>query len=116
MLAFAHILDKSELERAVAGASVNDFFYFFAVLIFLPLESISGVFYHLSSMFVPSSLGEGYQWVGFIGQSIVPFTDRIIIANKVRKKERNKELLLFVMWKLLSLNCLSYVFTKGAHK
>lgn len=82
MLVFAHITNQSELERAAAGASVNDFFYFYAVLVFLPLEAISGALYHLSSTLVPTSLNEGYQWVGLIGQSIIPFTDQIIMTNK----------------------------------
>ena len=114
MLAFAHIMDKSELERAVAGTSVNDFFYFFAVLVFLPLETISGVLYRLSSTLVPSSLSIGYQWVGFTGQTIIPFTDRIIMANKVRKKE----LLLFVCLNVENFIAqLSLIFAiKDAHK
>ena len=83
MLVLAHSLNKSELERVAAGASVNDFFFFFAILVFLPLEAVSSVLYHLSATLVPQDLTNGYLWSGFSGNFIVPFVDKIIIANKV---------------------------------
>jgi sodium-dependent phosphate cotransporter len=83
LIVLVHSLNKSELERAVAGASVNDFYYFYALLIFLPLEACTGLLYHLSATLVPDSLSGGYLWSGFMGNLIVPYTDFIIIPNKV---------------------------------
>lgn len=88
LLVFAHSLNKSELERAVAGASVNDFFYFYALLVFLPLEVLTGMFYHLAAVFVPQTLSEGHQWGGFTGNLILPFINQIIKANTVREIEK----------------------------
>jgi sodium-dependent phosphate cotransporter len=86
ILVLVHGFNKSELERVVAGASVNDFFFFYAILIFLPLEAVSGILYHLAGTLIPDSLSEGYQWTGFTGNFIVPLVRKIILPNEVRSR------------------------------
>lgn len=88
VLVFAYSLDKSELERAVAGVSVNDFYYFYALVVFVPIEAVSGFLFHLASTIVPDSLGESFKWTGFTGALITPITDLIIMGNKVSYKEQ----------------------------
>ncbi len=85
MLVLVHCRNKSDLERAVAGASVNEFYLFYAILILLPIEALSGMLYHISSALIPRSLSEGYQWSGFAGNFISPFLEKIILSNKVNR-------------------------------
>jgi len=82
MLVLGHIMNKGELERVVAGVSVNDFFLFFGLFVFVPLEAASGMLYHLSGTLVPQDLTEGYNWTGFTDKYITPLIKRIIIPNK----------------------------------
>lgn len=44
MVSLAHIRDKEEFKHAFSSATIHDFFNMLAVLIFLPLEIIFGVF------------------------------------------------------------------------
>lgn len=81
ILVLGHIMNKSELERVVAGVSVNDFFLFFGLFVFVPLEAVSGMLYRLSGVLVPDELSARSSWIGFTGNYISPFVNRIIISN-----------------------------------
>ncbi len=48
MVSLAHIKDKEEFKHAFSSATIHDFFNILAVLIFLPLEILFGVFEKLS--------------------------------------------------------------------
>ncbi len=83
MLVLGHIMNKGELERVVAGVSANDFFLLFGLFVFVPLEAVSGMLYHLSGTIVPEDLSDASSWIGFTGTFITPLVNRIIISNKV---------------------------------
>jgi len=82
ILALAHFMNTNELERVVAGASVNDFYFFYAIIVFLPIEAASKMLYHLAGSLVPENLSEGYQWGGFVTYCITPLVNTIIISNQ----------------------------------
>lgn len=83
LVMLAHSLNKAELERVVAGASVNDFFYFYALLVFVPIESVTKMLYYLSKTLVPQSLESGSKWTGLTGAMVVPYVNKIIVVNQV---------------------------------
>ena len=83
-LALAHCRNKSDLERVVAGASANEFYLLYAILIFLPIEAFTGMLYHLSAALIPQTLNDGYQWSGFVGNYVSPYVNKLIRTNPVR--------------------------------
>jgi sodium-dependent phosphate cotransporter len=49
IVSLGHIGNKTEFQRAFNAATIHDFFNIFAVLIFLPLEIMFGIFEHISA-------------------------------------------------------------------
>lgn len=82
-LALAHCRNKSDLERVVAGASANEFYLLYAILIFLPIEAFTGMLYHISAALLPQTLNDRYQWSGFVGNYVVPYVNKLIQSNQV---------------------------------
>ena len=56
IISLAYLSNNESLERAIAGASVNDIYYFLAILIMLPLEAASNMLYRLVEVMLPSNL------------------------------------------------------------
>ena len=52
IVSLGHIGNKAEFQRAFNAATIHDFFNIFAVLIFLPLEIMFGIFEHISAAMV----------------------------------------------------------------
>jgi sodium-dependent phosphate cotransporter len=52
IVSLGHISNKTEFQRAFNAATIHDFFNIFAVLIFLPLEIMFGIFEHISAAMV----------------------------------------------------------------
>jgi sodium-dependent phosphate cotransporter len=52
IVSLGHIGNKNEFQRAFNAATIHDFFNIFAVLIFLPLEIMFGIFEHISAAMV----------------------------------------------------------------
>lgn len=52
IVSLGHIGNKVEFQRAFNAATIHDFFNIFAVLIFLPLEIMFGLFEHISAAMV----------------------------------------------------------------
>lgn len=82
IVAISHIRDKSLLERAVAGSSVNTIYSFLTISIFLPLEILSGVLLRLGNAIAPDSSSLNYAWRGLVGLIVHPVTDFLIIPNQ----------------------------------
>lgn len=82
IFALVHIRGKSALERAIAGASVNDVFYLLTIAIVLPLEMMSKMLYRISVASISSDETTGFHWKGLIQWTVAPLTDKIIIANE----------------------------------
>ena len=83
LVAVSHIGDKSLLERAVAGSSVNTIYYFLTITLFLPLEMASGALLRLGIAITPDTRNLNYQWGGLVGLVVHPVTDFLIIPNQV---------------------------------
>jgi len=84
LVAVSHLGDKSLLERAVAGSSVNTIYYFLTIMLFLPLEMASGALLRLGIAITPATRNLNYQWGGLVGLVVYPVTDFLIIPNQVR--------------------------------
>jgi len=52
IVSLGHIGNKAEFQRAFNAATIHDFFNILAVLIFLPLEIMFGIFQHISAAMV----------------------------------------------------------------
>ncbi|GAD90421.1 sodium dependent phosphate transporter [Vibrio halioticoli NBRC 102217] len=59
LVSLGHLRCKEEFKRAFASATVHDFFNLLAVLIFLPLEMMFGIFGKLSAWLVAPLMGTG---------------------------------------------------------
>ncbi|OBT06634.1 sodium:phosphate symporter [Vibrio sp. UCD-FRSSP16_10] len=59
LVSLGHLRCKQEFKRAFASATVHDFFNLLAVLIFLPLEMMFGIFGKLSAWLVAPLMGTG---------------------------------------------------------
>merc|ERR1719224_369047 len=54
IVALAQSIDKNEFRRAYAAATVHDMFNFATVLVFFPLEAMTGYLYNLSLAIINS--------------------------------------------------------------
>jgi len=82
IFALVHIKGKSALERAIAGASINDIFYMLTLAIMLPLEIASQMLYRISKALVSNYESTGFRWDGLIQTAVAPLANKIIIANE----------------------------------
>jgi len=83
LIALAHFPDKNLLERAIAGASVNDIYLFLALLILVPLEMATKVLYRVGDALLPvDSSGVTYRWEGFVRFGVQSLTRKLIIPNE----------------------------------
>jgi sodium-dependent phosphate cotransporter len=83
IVAMGQMGDGDQLERAFAGATVDDLFNFLTLAILLPVEVITGYLYYLTRAMVASvTASEGESWDGLIKKLVSPLGDMIIIANE----------------------------------
>merc|ERR1711998_565536 len=84
IVALAHSIDKNEFRRAFAAATVHDMFNFATVLVFLPLEAMTGYLYNLSLAIINSSPGlvSGEKPPDILKAITKPFTKAISIDKK----------------------------------
>uniref|UniRef100_A0A5F8GZJ0 Sodium-dependent phosphate transport protein 2B n=2 Tax=Monodelphis domestica TaxID=13616 RepID=A0A5F8GZJ0_MONDO len=83
MVALMQAGDRDEFRRALAGATVHDFFNWLSVLVLLPLEVITGYLYHLTNVIVKSfNLKSGDDAPELLKVITDPFTKLIIQLNK----------------------------------
>ena len=78
--------DRNEFRRAFAAATVHDMFNFLSVLVFLPLEALTGYLYWLSDAMVGPpeanlTAREDANPPDFLGKLTDPFTDLILQIN-----------------------------------
>ncbi|XP_044538346.1 sodium-dependent phosphate transport protein 2B-like [Gracilinanus agilis] len=83
MVALMQAGDRDEFRRALAGATVHDFFNWLSVLVLLPLEVITGYLYHLTNVIVKSfNLKSGDDAPELLKVITDPFTKLIIQLDK----------------------------------
>merc|ERR1711998_256165 len=84
IVALAQSIDKNEFRRAFAAATVHDMFNFLTVLVFLPLEAMTGYLYNLSLAIINSSpgLASGEKPPDILKALTKPFTKAIISIDK----------------------------------
>jgi solute carrier family 34 (sodium-dependent phosphate cotransporter) len=83
IVALGQIGDAGQLERAFAGATVNDMFNFMTVALLFPIEIITGYLYYLTRACVKNfETQDGEHWQGPLKEVVAPLSSKIIIANK----------------------------------
>merc|ERR1711998_24624 len=84
IVALAQSVDKNEFRRAFAAATVHDMFNFATVLVFLPLEAMTGYLYNLSLAIINSSPGlvSGEKPPDILKAITKPFTKAIMSTDK----------------------------------
>lgn len=83
IVAMGQMGDGDQLERAFAGACINDMYNYLSVLILLPLEVVSGYLAWVSyAMCKDFSGGEGESFNSPLDALIDPIVDRIILPNR----------------------------------
>jgi len=96
IIALAHISDKNILERAVAGSSVNNIYYFLTIAILLPVEIATKILFRIGEALVPDTVQLNYEWGGLVNLIIHPLTNLLIIPNPVRHIRIEKSFMLCV--------------------
>lgn len=83
LVALSRIGNKDQLERVFAGACVHDMFNYFSVVIFLPLEVLTGYLAWLTGLMVSGAEadGGGEEWEGPAKKIVEPLADRVIKSN-----------------------------------
>merc|ERR1719453_1692005 len=84
IVALAQSVDKNEFRRAFAAATVHDMFNFATVLVFLPLEAMTGYLYNLSLAIINASPGlvSGEKPPDILKAITKPFTKAIMSIDK----------------------------------
>ena len=85
IVAIGQITDKDQFRRAFAGATVHDMFNMLSVVVFLPIELITGYLFHTTHAIVELmnlKSGGGLHKQEFLKQLTKPFTNLIIQLNK----------------------------------
>ena len=84
IVALAQSMDRNEFRRAFAAATVHDMFNFLTVLIFLPLEAMTGYLYGISGAVINSmpGLAPGEKPPDILKVLTKPFTKAIISIDK----------------------------------
>ncbi len=84
LIAVAHFGDKSLLERAVAGACINDIYYLLCITVWLPIEWASGLLYKIGDASLPVEMGGmNFRWIGLVEMAVHPLSRRLIMPNEV---------------------------------
>ncbi|OWF42195.1 sodium-dependent phosphate transport protein 2B-like [Mizuhopecten yessoensis] len=95
IVAMGQITNRREFRRAFAGATVHDMFNWMTVIVFLPLEIITGYLFHLSEVVVDSLALEAYAdgKKDFLKVITKPFTKRIVQIDKkgIQKVAQNQD-------------------------
>ncbi|XP_060069024.1 sodium-dependent phosphate transport protein 2B-like [Ylistrum balloti] len=119
IVALGQITSRKEFRRAFAGATVHDMFNWMTVIVFLPLEVITGYLFHLSEVTVNSLALEAYAdgKKDFLKVITKPFTKRIIQVDKkgIQKIAQNQDVdsLLKICCKSKTLKNVNETFTNG---
>ncbi|XP_069116620.1 sodium-dependent phosphate transport protein 2B-like [Argopecten irradians] len=119
IVALGQITSRSEFRRAFAGATVHDMFNWMTVIIFLPLEVITGYLFQLSEVAVNNLKLEAYSdgKQDFLKVITKPFTKRIIQVDKkgIEKIAQNEDVdsLLKICCKSKTLKNVNETFTNG---
>ncbi|XP_033734881.1 sodium-dependent phosphate transport protein 2B-like [Pecten maximus] len=119
IVALGQITSRREFRRAFAGATVHDMFNWMTVIVFLPLEVITGYLYHLSELTVNSLALEAYAdgKKDFLKVITKPFTKRIIQVDKkgIQKIAQNEDVdtLLKICCKSKTLKNVNETFANG---
>lgn len=101
LVSMGQSIDRDQFRRAFAAATVHDMFNFLSVIVFLPLEIVTGYLFYLTdaiinSLHLRTQVGLGQDYLKKITK---PFTDKIIkidkkliekIAKAKTKEERNR--------------------------
>merc|ERR1711998_520806 len=84
IVALGQSMDRNEFRRAFAAATVHDMFNFMTVLVFLPLEAMTGYLYNLSLAIINASpgLSSGEKPPDILKALTKPFTKAIISIDK----------------------------------
>ncbi|XP_077990688.1 sodium-dependent phosphate transport protein 2B-like [Glandiceps talaboti] len=82
IVAMTGISNRDEFRRAFAGATIHDCFNWLSVLVFLPLEVLTGYLYHLTTAIVYGGDLEGGSWEGFDFSFTQPIVQYIIKIDK----------------------------------
>lgn len=80
IVAVGHATDRGDFKRAFAAATVHDMFNWFTVVLFLPLEVISGYLFYLTE-FITADLTYDPNRTDnpeFLKAITTPFTDKIV--------------------------------------
>ena len=105
-------IDRDQFRRAFAAATVHDMFNFLTVIIFLPLEAITGYLYHLTLKIIDSldlkkqeNLKQDY-----LKKITKPFTDKVIkldkkLIEKIAKAKTEAERLKYEKQSMISKFC-----------
>ena len=98
LVSIGQSIDRDQFRRAFAAATVHDMFNFLTVLIFLPLEVITGYLFRLTDAIIGSlklKTNEGLKQ-DYLKKITKPFTDKIIqldkkLIEKIAKAKTIKE-------------------------
>lgn len=82
LVALSQAIDKEQFKKAFAGATIHDIFNLLTVLVFLPLEIVSGYLFHLTDLIVQSfHIQQGSEAPDFLKVITEPLVGHIVQIN-----------------------------------